>query len=490
MNVNCEEDIFDFLDIGAENRSVASTGMNDQSSRSHSIYTIKMQQHLTSGVTRISKLNFVDLAGSENVKKTHATGKVFKEAKNINKSLSALGLCIKALTSSQKSKHIPFRDSKLTRILQESLGGNTRTTLLVCLSPHSDNFEESLSTLRFATQAKSIKTKAKVNERHSPEMMEKIIESLQQEMRKLKQQLRRSSTIAFRRDGDVVKITNRGTQTMMMVKTDDGENEEEDEETKNSLLQQTGLPSLRDAMQSIVPTYRNRHGLFSRLVKLHTPRNDMKEDIGEDTNDDDDYDDDDDDDDVFGNIEQVLRLKQENSLLRHRILDLEQSIREQKEEEGEEENEIKESKSFTINQDAEARIRELEEKLRMSESSRQRLERLQRNSSKRRAANRISRRSLLALREAEKKSKNAKELYSTARSKLRKTNSPLLREAMLTAKVVSKMRRLSSSPGASSVSSVDSTTDSSISSSNVTPPSTPPHGEGGWNRRRSSLGDT
>jgi len=182
-----EADIFDYLELGQRNRKTASTSMNNTSSRSHSIFQLELTQKRMDGTTRVARLNLVDLAGSESVKKTHATGQTFDEAKKINLSLSALGNCIKALTTKTGSKaHIPYRDSKLTRILQESLGGNSKTTLLVCLSPHHDNYEETVSTLRFAQRAKQIVTRAKVNERQSPEMMQKTIEALRRELRNVK----------------------------------------------------------------------------------------------------------------------------------------------------------------------------------------------------------------------------------------------------------------------------------------------------------------
>ena len=238
--------------------------------------------------------------------------------------------------------------------------------MLVCLSPHSDNFEESLSTLRFATQAKSIKTKAKVNERHSPEMMELLIKSLQKEVSKLKQQLRRSSTISIRRDGGVVKIANIGTQTVnVMMKHDDDEKEE-----VQGLLQQSGLSSLRDAMESSSVSER-QNGLFSRLVQLHTESNVKEKDAGDV---DVDNEIDDDVDDMFGSVEQVLRLKQENAVLKHRILDLEESIREEKEQEDEkkiESNTLLTTTSTGQDKALVSRIQELEQKLRDSESSRE-----------------------------------------------------------------------------------------------------------------------
>ena len=110
----------------------------------------------------IGKLNVVDLAGSEKLSKTGASGQTLEEAKKINQSLSALGNVIKALSAGET--HVPFRDSKLTRILQSSLGGNTKTALLLACSPHPDNGAETATTLRFGERAKLIKTKVKINQ--------------------------------------------------------------------------------------------------------------------------------------------------------------------------------------------------------------------------------------------------------------------------------------------------------------------------------------
>jgi kinesin family protein 5 len=142
--------------------------MNAESSRSHSIFLISIQQRNTeTGAQKTGNLYLVDLAGSEKVGKTGASGQTLEEAKKINKSLSALGMVINALTDG-KAKHIPYRDSKLTRILQESLGGNSRTTLIINCSPSSYNEAETLGTLRFGIRAKSIKNSARVNQELSP----------------------------------------------------------------------------------------------------------------------------------------------------------------------------------------------------------------------------------------------------------------------------------------------------------------------------------
>ena len=111
----------------------------------------------------VAKFHFVDLAGSERIKRTGATGSVMKEGISINKGLLSLGNVIAALTEEGKKMHVPYRDSKLTRILQDSLGGNSRTSMIACISPAEINFEETLNTLKYAARARNIKNKPIVN---------------------------------------------------------------------------------------------------------------------------------------------------------------------------------------------------------------------------------------------------------------------------------------------------------------------------------------
>ena len=158
------------LEVGKKNRTVGATLMNADSSRSHSIFTITVEtSEVLEGEAeedahiRVGKLNLVDLAGSERQGKTGATGDRLKEATKINMSLSALGNVISALVDG-KSAHIPYRDSKLTRLLQDSLGGNTKTVMVANLGPADYNFDETMSTLRYANRAKNIKNKPKINE--------------------------------------------------------------------------------------------------------------------------------------------------------------------------------------------------------------------------------------------------------------------------------------------------------------------------------------
>ena len=139
---------------------------------------------------KVGKLNLVDLAGSERVNVTGATGKRLEESKSINKSLSTLGNVITALTTTKGRTHIPYRDSKLTRILEDSLGGNCKTTMMAMISPSNDAFSESLSTLKFATRAKKIKNKARINEDVDQRA---LLRKYEQELRRLRAELEAKS---------------------------------------------------------------------------------------------------------------------------------------------------------------------------------------------------------------------------------------------------------------------------------------------------------
>ncbi|KAI9297571.1 kinesin-domain-containing protein [Neoconidiobolus thromboides FSU 785] len=174
--VSSIDEVYEVMSKGIKSRAVAHTNMNAESSRSHSIFVITINQKnlLDGGSVKRGRLYLVDLAGSEKVGKTGASGQTLEEAKKINKSLSSLGMVINALTDG-KSSHVPYRDSKLTRILQESLGGNSRTTLIINCSPSSFNEAETLSTLRFGMRAKKIKNKAKINQDLSPAELKALL---------------------------------------------------------------------------------------------------------------------------------------------------------------------------------------------------------------------------------------------------------------------------------------------------------------------------
>lgn len=177
--VSSQEEVYEVLRRGGTARAVSATNMNQESSRSHSIFVVTVtQKNVETGSMKSGQLFLVDLAGSEKVGKTGASGQTLEEAKKINKSLSALGMVINSLTDS-KTSHIPYRDSKLTRILQESLGGNSRTTLIINCSPSSYNDVETLGTLRFGMRAKTIKNKAKVNAELSPAELKAMLKKAQ-----------------------------------------------------------------------------------------------------------------------------------------------------------------------------------------------------------------------------------------------------------------------------------------------------------------------
>eukprot|EP00939_MAST-03C_sp_MAST-3C-sp1_P002094 g2094.t1 len=166
------EEMFDLMDQGMKNRATSATGMNEGSSRSHSVFIVEVnQKDVKTGSSKRSQLFLVDLAGSEMVRKTNASGQQLEEAKQINKSLSSLGMVIKALTEGEP--HIPYRNSKLTRMLQESLGGNARTCLIICCSPSSYNCSETVSTCGFGSRAKKIKNKARINQQLSAGELQK-----------------------------------------------------------------------------------------------------------------------------------------------------------------------------------------------------------------------------------------------------------------------------------------------------------------------------
>ncbi|KAM9958333.1 hypothetical protein ACTFIW_001195 [Dictyostelium discoideum] len=177
------EEAYDFLNISNNNRAIASTKMSAASSRSHSVLMIELsQQNLSRESSKISKLFLVDLAGSERAHKTGAEGDRMQEAKNINLSLSALGKVINALTCG--ASYVPYRDSKLTRVLQDSLGGNSKTSLIINCSPSNNNEHETITTLQFGTRAKTIKNQPKINKKITYHELELFIIKLAKDLEK------------------------------------------------------------------------------------------------------------------------------------------------------------------------------------------------------------------------------------------------------------------------------------------------------------------
>ncbi|XP_005732968.1 kinesin-like protein KIF1B isoform X7 [Pundamilia nyererei] len=201
LAVTSYTDIADLMDAGNKARTVAATNMNETSSRSHAVFTIVFTQRKHDSETdlsteKVSKISLVDLAGSERADSTGAKGTRLKEGANINKSLTTLGKVISALAEvdnctskskkKKKSDFIPYRDSVLTWLLRENLGGNSRTAMVAALSPADINYDETLSTLRYADRAKNIKCNAVINE----DPNNKLVRELKDEVARLKELLR------------------------------------------------------------------------------------------------------------------------------------------------------------------------------------------------------------------------------------------------------------------------------------------------------------
>lgn len=195
-------EIMRYMKLGDANRTIASTKMNDTSSRSHAVFTIMLKQihhdmDTDETTERLARIRLVDLAGSERAKATEATGARLREGSNINKSLTTLGRVIAALADPRHSRQgvgkrskdvVPYRDSILTWLLKDSLGGNSKTAMIACISPA--DYDETLSTLRYADQAKRIRTRAKVNQDHvSAAEREAQIHAMNEQIRMLEMQL-------------------------------------------------------------------------------------------------------------------------------------------------------------------------------------------------------------------------------------------------------------------------------------------------------------
>ncbi|XP_077588150.1 kinesin-like protein KIF1B isoform X12 [Stigmatopora nigra] len=215
LAVTSYTDIADLMDAGNKARTVAATNMNETSSRSHAVFTIVFTQKKHDSETdlsteKVSKISLVDLAGSERADSTGAKGTRLKEGANINKSLTTLGKVISALAEvdnstskskkKKKSDFIPYRDSVLTWLLRENLGGNSRTAMVAALSPADINYDETLSTLRYADRAKNIKCNAVINE----DPNNKLVRDLKDEVARLKELLRAQGL------GDILDIDPQG----------------------------------------------------------------------------------------------------------------------------------------------------------------------------------------------------------------------------------------------------------------------------------------
>jgi len=186
MQVETALEAMEVMRLGNKHRTKAETKMNSDSSRSHAIFVVSITNAVDPARVKVSQLYLVDLAGSERADKTGVWGKQLDEAKLINKSLLALGQVIWNL--SQGAAHVPYRDSKLTRVLQNALGGNARTCLICTASPHPQNANESLSTMRFGSRASHIRNEAKMNIALDANELKKLLDKAQEEIAELRRE--------------------------------------------------------------------------------------------------------------------------------------------------------------------------------------------------------------------------------------------------------------------------------------------------------------
>ncbi|KAK3099287.1 hypothetical protein FSP39_002071 [Pinctada imbricata] len=270
------------LEMGSHSRTTGATAMNDTSSRSHAIFTIHIErkQKDDQDNVRRSKFHLVDLAGSERVKKTHAEGDRFKEGVNINKGLLALGNVISALCEESGNRsYIPYRDAKLTRLLQDSLGGNSYTLMIACISPADSNMEETLNTLRYADRARQIKNKPIIN--MDPRIAE--IHRLNQLVQYLQEQLMQAKV----RGEGLSTNTSTSTNTSMMS-VDSGNSSAEEIKSlieKNKLLEDENHKlsnELRRAVDQSTTMCEKNIRLEMKKDQLKQRLRDLKTDTGVD----------------------------------------------------------------------------------------------------------------------------------------------------------------------------------------------------------------
>nr|AAD05492.2 kinesin superfamily motor KIF4 [Homo sapiens] len=247
------------LEQGNNSRTVASTAMNSQSSRSHAIFTISLEQGKKSDKNSSfrSKLHLVDLAGSERQKKTKAEGDRLKEGININRGLLCLGNVISALGDDKKGGFAPYRDSKLTRLLQDSLGGNSHTLMIACVSPADSNLEETLNTLRYADRARKIKNKPIVN-----------IDPQTAELNHLKQQVQQLQVLLLQAHGGTLpgSITVEPSENLQSLMEKNQSLVEENEKLSRGLSEAAGQTA--QMLERIIWTEQANEKMNAKLEEL------------------------------------------------------------------------------------------------------------------------------------------------------------------------------------------------------------------------------
>ena len=274
LAVSCYEDIETLLDEGGRARTMAVTKMNQQSSRSHAIFTVLFQQTRADAGRQTdtqSKICLVDLAGSERAEQSGAVGQRLREASEINKSLSVLGDVIQALASAKtgtrggagagRQEHVPYRNSVLTWLLKESLGGNAKTVMVATLSPCAAYYDESLSTLKYIDRAKSITCSVKVNE----EPHEKLIRELRAEAARyeaLYKKMLEQNDGAVGGGAEVEETAERRDQVKRLLEMETRPADEREEQTQR-VLRQAGLRVQGDDFDPMLPQLtRLNHDLF------------------------------------------------------------------------------------------------------------------------------------------------------------------------------------------------------------------------------------
>ncbi|GAB1860942.1 Kinesin-like protein unc-104 [Camponotus japonicus] len=249
------QDIHDLIDEGNKARTVAATNMNETSSRSHAVFTIfftQQQQDCATGLMteKVSKISLVDLAGSERADSTGAKGTRLKEGANINKSLTTLGKVISALAEiatkkKKKADFIPYRDSVLTWLLRENLGGNSKTAMIAAISPADINYDETLSTLRYADRAKQIVCKAVVNE----DANARLIRELKEEIQKLRELLKQEGIDV--QEGPDGKVTYEKKESRDEIIRTNKRNEEDTKETRPRIPSHTTSTIAEEAVDQL-----------------------------------------------------------------------------------------------------------------------------------------------------------------------------------------------------------------------------------------------
>ena len=249
VHVTSTSDVIELMNLGHKNRAVGSTSMNDRSSRSHSCLTVHVQgKDLTSGATLRGCMHLVDLAGSERCDKTDAVGDRLKEAQHINRSLSALGDVIAALA--QKNAHVPYRNSKLTQLLQDSLGGQAKTLMFVHISPEPDALGETLSTLKFAERVSTVELGAAKSNKESSNAAE--VKELKEQIATLKAALARKEGggvlhLQHSNLGSPVSSGSSPSHSSYNSKTED---QSTCSSRRNSLDSQDSWPTIQEAVRS------------------------------------------------------------------------------------------------------------------------------------------------------------------------------------------------------------------------------------------------